>query len=134
MRFSPAQRRYNRRVLILSLIYTVLLFIAVYLLARHLVTGPMAYVVGAAPALAASGFFWELGRYLLDETDEYLRMLMTRQLLIATGVALTAAMIWGFLEGFALVPHVVGYAWPIIWLAALGLGACINRMIERRAA
>ena len=41
-RFTPAQRRYNRRVLWLSAAYAALLFAAVYLLSRHLVAGPIA--------------------------------------------------------------------------------------------
>lgn len=131
MPFSPAQRRYNRRVLILSLVYTVLLLIAVYLLSRHLVAGPLAYVVGTLPALAVCGFFWLMAVYLVDETDEYLRMLQIRQLLFATGLALSAATIWGFLEGFDLLPHLVGYAWPVVWLASLALGAVFNHLIER---
>lgn len=134
MAFSPAQRRYNRRVLLLSILYVILLFFAVYLLSRDLVEGPLAYVVGVLPALAVSGFFWLMGRYLVEETDEYLRMLQIRQLLIATAIALTAATIWGFLEGFELVPHVVGYVWPVVWLGALGLGACLNVVIERKQA
>lgn len=134
MRFSPAQRRYNRRVLILSVVYTALLFLAVYLLSRHLVAGPLAFVVGVLPALAVSGFFWLMARYLIEETDEYLRMLQIRQLLIATAIALTAATIWGFLEGFELVHHVVGYAWPIVYFAGLGFGALVNHVVERRAA
>ncbi len=134
MRFSPAQRRYNRRILILSVVYAALLFATVYLLSRHLVGGPLAYVVGVMPALAVSGYFWLMGRYLIEETDEYLRMLMIRQLLIATGIALTAATIWGFLEGFDLVGHVVGYVWPIVYLAGLAFGGLVNRIIERRVA
>jgi hypothetical protein len=134
MRLSPAQRRYNRRALVLSLVYTALICFAVYLLDRRLVAGPLAYVVGLLPALASSGFFWLMGRYLVEEDDEYLRMLMVRQLLIATGLALTAATIWGFLEGFGLVGHVVAYVRAMVWIVALGVGACVNRLVERRAA
>jgi hypothetical protein len=131
---SPAKRRYNRRVLILSLAYVVLLFPAVYLLARHLVTGPAAYLIGALPPLPVIGFFVAIGAYIVEERDEYLRMLLVRQSLVATGLAMTAATFWGFLEGFNLLPHLVGYAWPILWFAGLGLGTCVNKLIERRAA
>jgi hypothetical protein len=134
MRFSPAQRRYNRRILMLSVVYAAFLFLAVYLLSRHLVAGPLAYLVGVLPALAVSGFFWMMGRYLVEETDEYLRAVQIRQLLIATGIALTIATIWGFLESFDLAPHVFGYAWAIVWFGALGLGACVTKLIEARQA
>jgi hypothetical protein len=134
MRFSPAQRRYNRRVILLALIYVTLLFPAVYLLDRHLVSGPLAYIVGILPAFPVIGFFVAIGACLVEETDEYQRMLLVRQSLIATGVAMTGATMWGFLEGFELLPHLVGYAWPILWFAGLGVGGCINKLIERREA
>lgn len=134
MAFSPAQRRYNRKVLILSVAYALLLFGAVYLLSRQMVSGPLAYIVGVLPALPVTGFFVAMGHYLLDESDEYLRAVMIRQLLIATGIALAASTIWGFLEGFELVPHVVAYAWPIVWLAGLGMGACFNKLAAGREA
>lgn len=134
MAFSPAQRRYNRTVLLLSILYALLLFGAVYLLSRQLVSGVLAYVVGVLPALPVTGFFLAMGHYLLVESDEYLRAVQIRQLLIATGVMLAASTIWGFLEGFELVPHVVAYVWPIVWFAGLGLGACINTLLSRRAA
>jgi hypothetical protein len=134
MRFSPAQRRYSRRVLILSLVYVALLLPAVYLLDRHLVGGPAAYAVGILPALPVVGFFVAIGAYLIEERDEYLRMLVVRQSLIATGLAMTTATVWGFLEGFELLPHMVGYAWPIVWFAGLGVGGCVNKLLDRRAA
>lgn len=131
---SPAVCRYSRRVLMLAIVYVVLLLPAVYMLSRHLVAGPLAYVVGVLPALPVAGFFVAIGAYLVEERDEYLRMLATRQSLIATGAAMVAATVWGFLEGFELLPHMVGYAWPIVWFAGLGLGTCVNVLIERRAA
>jgi hypothetical protein len=130
---TPAMKRYNKRVLALSLLYVATLLPAVYLLSRHLVSGPVAYVVGVLPALVVSSFFWVMARYLVEETDEWVRMIQVRQLLIATGIALTGATIWGFLEGFELAPHIVAYAWPILWFAGLGVGTCVNVLIERRA-
>ena len=51
MTCSSAQRRYNRRVLVLSLIYAVMLLGAVYLFKHRLVEGPLAWIVAALPAL-----------------------------------------------------------------------------------
>jgi hypothetical protein len=133
MRFSPAQKRYNRRVLILAIVYALFLFPAVFLLSRHLVAGPLALALGVLPALPVVGFFVAAGAYLIDERDEYLRMMFTRQSLMATGLAMTGATLWGFLEGFDLVPHAVGYTWPILWFAGLAAGGVVNRLVERRA-
>jgi len=132
--FSPAQRRYNRRVLILAILYALLLFPAVYLLDRHLVAGPPAYAVGILPALPVIGFFVAAGAYMVEERDEYLRMLVVRQSLVATGLAMTTATAWGFLEGFELLPHLPAFAWPVVWFAGLGLGTCVNKLIERQVA
>ena len=131
MRFSPAQQRYNRRVLILAVVYAALLFPAVFLLSRHLVAGPLAVTVGVLPALPVVGFFAAAGAYLMDEQDEYLRLLFTRRSLVATGVAMTAATVWGFLEGFDLVSHAPAFYWPVVWFAGLGVGGCVNKLIER---
>lgn len=85
-----------------------------------------------APALPVIGFFGAIGRYLVEEHDEYLRDQMVRQALIATGIAMAVATAWGFLENFGLVPHVYAYAAAIVWFAGLGVGACVNGIAARR--
>lgn len=134
MALSSATRRYQRRVILLAIVYAALLFSAVYVLNRHMVGGVAAYIIGVLPALPVVGFFVAIGLYMTEERDEYLRMLLVRQSLIATGLAMTGATLWGFLEGFDLLPHLVGYAWPILWFAGLGVGAGVNCLIERNPA
>ncbi|MEK9211411.1 hypothetical protein [Sphingomonas sp. 2378] len=132
MALSSATRRYQRRVILLAILYAALLFSAVYLLNRHMVGGAAAYLIGVLPALPVIGFFVAIGLYMTEERDEYLRMLLVRQSLIATGLSMTGATLWGFLEGSDLLPHLVGYAWPILWFGGLGVGACVNRFVEGR--
>ncbi len=131
---SPAQRRYNRRIIILSIVYAAVLMPVCWLFARHLVSGPLAYILGILPAVPVCGFFVVIGLYFADERDEYVRMLMARQSLIATGITMTAATFWGFLENFDLVPHAVAYVWPIVWFGGLGIGGCVNKLSYGRAA
>ena len=76
---------------------------------RQGLEGPLAYVIAILPALPIIGFFAAIGRYLLDEADEYLRMMMVRQTLVASGFALTVATVWGFLESFGLAAHFDAY-------------------------
>ncbi len=92
---SRAIGRYNRRVIILSLIYAACLFAAVYCFKHQLLAGPLAYVAAVLPALPIIGVLAAIGRYLTEETDEYLRMMMARQALIATGFALSISTAWG---------------------------------------
>jgi hypothetical protein len=131
---SAASRRYTVRAVWISLIYAVLLIAAVYGFSHHLLTGAATWIAAILPALALIGIFVAIGLYLVEETDEYLRMLLVRQTLWASGFALSAATIWGFLESFELVDHIPVYWVSALWFLGLGIGALINRLtIGRRA-
>jgi len=128
MSAQPARRRYNRTVLLLSLVYVASLFGAIGLFNAGRPHGIFAYAVAVLPALPIVGMFAALGRYLVEERDEYLRMLLVRQSLWATGFALTLATIWGFLENFDLVEHVDAYYLAVLWFGGLGVGSLVNRL------
>ena len=128
MIMSPATRRYNKRVVVLSLIYAAFLIGAVYAFKHHLVGGPVAWIVAILPALPIIGIFAAIGLYLVKEQDEYVRMLMVRQTLWASGFALSIATMWGFLESFELVSHVEVYWVSVLWFGGLGLGNFANRL------
>ena len=125
---SVAHRRYQHRVIWLSLAYAVTLLAAVYGFKHQLVSGPAAYLAAILPALAIVGVFTAIGRYLVEEQDEYLRMLMIRQALWASGFALSIATIWGFLESFDLVGHIETYYISVLWFGGLGVGECANKL------
>lgn len=130
---SPALLRFNRRVLTLSVIYALMLVGAAYLFNRHLVVGASAVVAGILPALPIVGIFVAIGYYLIEERDEYLRMLKVRETLWASGFALSVATIWGFLESFDIVGHVEAFYVAVLWFGGLGLGACANKLTFGRA-
>jgi 4-amino-4-deoxy-L-arabinose transferase-like glycosyltransferase len=128
MRWSAAMKRYNWRVVWLSLLYAAFLIIAVYGFKHQLLRGAAAYLAAILPALPIIGIFGAMGRYLVEEQDEYVRMLLVRQTLWASGFALSLATIWGFLESFELVDHIDSYYIAIIWFFGLGIGAVINKV------
>ena len=128
MCWTAAMKRYNWRLIWLSLLYGIFLIGAVYGFKHQLFAGPVAYVAAILPALPIIGIFGAMGRYLVEEQDEYLRMLMVRQSLWASGFALSVATIWGFLENFNLVDHVDAYSVAIVWFFGLGVGACMNKL------
>lgn len=134
MRHSPAQRLYNRRVLILSLSYGLLLVGAELAFKRQWIVPPLTYAVAILPALPIIGMFAAMGRYLVEERDEYLQMLMVRQTLVASGFALSCATVWGFLESFDLVAHLDAYWVAVAWFGGLGIGDCVNRIAARQNA
>lgn len=125
---TPAWKRYNWRVIWLSLAYAALLLPAVYGFKHGLIPDALKYVVAILPALPIIGIFVAIGRYLVEEQDEYVRMLMVRQTLWASGFALSVATIWGFLENFDLVGHADGYYVAIAWFFGLGLGGIVNKL------
>ena len=131
---NRAIQRYNKRVIVLSLIYAITLVGAVYGIKHHLVAGPLAWVVAVLPALPIVGIFAVIGLYLVEEQDEYVRVMTVRQTLWASAFALSIATIWGFLESFELVQHVESYAVAILWFGGLGLGSLINRLTPPGAA
>jgi hypothetical protein len=131
---SAAIRRYNQRVMILSLIYAAALIGSIYLFNHHLVAGALAYAAAILPALPIIGIFAAIGAYLVDEQDEYVRTLMVRQTLWASGFALSIATSWGFLESFGMVGHVESFYVAVLWFGGLGHGACGNRLTIGRGA
>ncbi|MEG3083320.1 hypothetical protein U1707_06675 [Sphingomonas sp. PB2P12] len=134
MLMNPAIRRYYYRVVPLTLIYVVLLVAVIALFMRGTLHGPIAYGAALLPAIPLIGTFFALGRYIVEETDEYLRMLMIRQSLIATGFMLSVMTAWGFVEGFGLVPHIAAYYAAVLWFAGLWIGWAYNIFTMRRPA
>ena len=128
MSMNPAQRRYNRSVLLLTLGYALILIGVVTFFKNGPRTGISAYAAAILPALPIIGIFAAIGRYLVGEQDEYVRMLMVRQTLWASGIALSLATIWGFLESFDLVGHIEAYYVAVLWFAGLGIGGLINKL------
>ena len=124
---SPAMRRYLTRLGVLMTMYMITLFGAVYVFRHNLVSGPIAYPLAILPALPIIGVFWAVMRLLVEEPDEFLRMLMVRQALIATGFCLTVTTIWEFLQNFDLVPDGNGgFGAAFFWFVGLGVGALYN--------
>ena len=125
---TPAWKRYNARVIWLSLAYAVLLLPAVYGFKHALIPGALQYAVAILPALPIIGIFVAIGRYLVEEEDEYVRMLMVRQTLWASGFSLSVATIWGFLDNFGLVGHADGYWVVVAWFFGLGICGIANKL------
>lgn len=126
-----AHRRYFRRVAVATVAYAASLSLALHLVGGGIVEGPLAYLLALLPGLSVASVFWAIGRLLVEERDEYLRLLLVRQTLVATALTLTVATVWGFLENFRLVPHVDAFYVAVLWFAGLGLGSCVNALTLR---
>jgi hypothetical protein len=127
---SPARSRYNHRVLGLSLAYAGALMGVSFVFRDPPPAGPLAWVLAILPALPLVGIFIAMGRYLIEEGDEYLRAVESRKALIATGFMLSVTTCWGFLQSFDQVPRVDFYWAAIIWFFGLGIGGCARRFAK----
>ena len=134
MNSTAAAKRYNGRMIWLSLLYAAFLLFAVYGFKHHLVDGLLAWLVAILPALPIIGIFAAMGRYLVEEQDEYVRMLLVRQMLWAMGFALSCATVWGFLEGFDMVGHIDGYWVVVVWYFGQAIGGLANKLTLGAAA
>src|SRR5215217_4312677 len=130
---TSAWKRYNWRLLWLSLVYAILLIGAVYAFKHHWVGGAAAYAVAILPALPIIGIFGAMGRYLVEEQDEYIRSLMVRQILWASACALSISTIWAFLQSFDLVGHADSYLITMVWFFGLGVGGIANKISQGEA-
>lgn len=127
--WSPAVRRYTRRLSLFMAGYIALIFLSGYLFRHAPPEKPLAYAVAVLPALPLLGVFWTVARLLVEETDEYLRMLFVRQTLIATAFCLTVMTVWEFLRNYEVVtPGNGGFGAAFFWFIGLGLGAVWNRL------
>lgn len=129
---SPALDAYNRRSMVWALGYVAAL--ALGLTARNSwhPTGPVLWLLALLPSLAIGYYVWALGRYLVEETDEYLRMRQIQAGMFATGLLLMVASTWGFLETFGIAPHAEGWWSVAIFAIGQGLaGLYLNRRDRR---
>jgi len=127
----PADRAYLMRFLPTMGLYVVLVFAAPMAIRALHASGALRWALAILPALPIIAVFFILGRYLIELDDGYRRMLEVRKAMVATGFSMALATGWGFLEIYAQAPHIPLFFVPISWFAGLGLGAAVNRIVER---
>ena len=117
---KPVITRYNRRMLAASMSYVLGLGIAIALWNNYDLSGPVVFAIALLPTLPTFAMIWAMGRYLVEEKDEYLRYRTVRASVMSLGMVLALGIFWGFLEMFELVPHI--WAWWVLPVWAIGLG------------
>lgn len=125
---GKAHRRYLKRVAIFTSLYIAAIALMTFVIKDGEPSEALRAFLAVLPGLAIIGIFWAIGRLIVEEQDEFLRMLVVRQTLIATGLAMSAASIWGFLESADVVIHADAYWWAVVWFFSLGVGAIVNRI------
>ncbi len=125
---TPAMKAYNRRVLIWSFAYGIALFGAITIYNEYTPTGLTLWIIAVFPAIPILWSIWAMGRYLAEEKDEYIRARQVQNAVFATGLLLTLATIWGFLEMFGVAPHVPSWAAVPVWAIGLAIGQLTGKL------
>ena len=125
---SKVNRRFLVRLGVSAAVVLLAVIAARYLIGQELVGGPLVWVLALSPGLAMIGIFYAYGMLIIEQKDEFIRMLVLRQLVIATGIALSFATVWGFLEEFGLVAHIYPYYVAVAWIAGFAFGGLVNRL------
>ena len=124
---SPAMRTYNRRMIVASLTYVVVLLAGASMATYLAPPAPVRVLLAIVVALPVLLMVRAMALLLRTETDEYLRMRIVEQTLIATGFLLVAASLYGFLNAFDLAPRLDAYLVVPVWAVGLGIGRLFQR-------
>ena len=130
--FTPAQRAHTRRILWLLVAYVIILPPLVWIRANAAVAGYVPTLMAIAASLPVLGIFASWGRYISEERDEYHQTMTLRRIAVATNATMGAAVVWGFLQAFGVMPLVEAYWVPFVWVIMQGVFACIEVISIRK--
>jgi hypothetical protein len=115
MNTTSADREYRIGLTLWMCAYVAMLTVSIYVIQKHSPQGLLLYAFAASPSVPIGGTLWQMLRYL-ERADEYVRAVMTRRFVLATGATLFICTFWGFLESNAGVPRVDLYlVYPLFW-------------------
>ncbi len=101
---GPVMKRYRRRLAVAMMTYFVFLIGSLSVLRGDHLTGPLLWIVAAAPAIPILGVLVVMGLYLKEEPDEFERMIHVESMLWGLGAVLGVSTVWGFLANAQVVP------------------------------
>lgn len=130
---TPAVKRYLRRMSWAFALYLVALFGANGIDHAYHPQGATLIALSVVPALPIIAFIAIIGRYLVEERDEFLRQRIVTCMLFGTGVLLGAGTVYNFLSGSgAINPMPRLWVFPI-WCFSWGAAQCVLALRDRFA-
>jgi len=125
MTIPPYMRRYFVRLACFLTAYAFVLVGGLMLATAGVGIGIRVFLAFTTAA-AICGVFWAIFRLLVECDDEYQRLLLVKQVLLATGATLAITTCWEFLRVYDVLAD--GPRWTgVIWLGMFGLAAPIVR-------
>ncbi|WP_213981481.1 hypothetical protein [Sphingomonas sp. dw_22] len=130
-KYNPAQRRYVWRFSIAMTAYVVVLFACTWAGRAYDPHGPALFLLSLLPALPLLVVIGVMGRYLIEEGDEFIRARLVTAMIGGIGVTLAVTTVWGFLEEGGVVAHFPTFLAFPLWCASFGLVQCFLNLRDR---
>jgi hypothetical protein len=112
---TPAAKAYVRALAFWGTVYVALVVALSSARNAHWLIEPWNWIAAWTPAIPIAGVMWALLAYMRD-SDEFVRALTAKRLVVALLVTQVLCSVWGFLEVYAGAPHVELYlVVPIFW-------------------
>ena len=118
--------RYTLGIMGFMTLYVGALFLSILTIKAQNPAGPLLYALAVLPALPVGGTIWVFLRYI-DKVDEYVRSVVTKRFILATGLTLFVCTAWGFLENNAGAHEFSLYLVYPLWWGLFGLSRQIYR-------
>lgn len=117
---TPAHRRYVVRTMAFMSGYVALCIAWIFGAFDAIEGRPVAWGLAAAITAPIAGQIWAT-LALMKDSDEFIRAVTARQFILATGLTLALATLWGFGESLEVAPHIPAWMiYPLFW-ACFGL-------------
>ncbi|MDP3403258.1 MAG: hypothetical protein Q8S03_01130 [Brevundimonas sp.] len=126
---TPEGRKYVVRTMAFMSGYVAVNVMAIFGAFDEIIGRPIAWGLALAVAAPVIGQIWAT-LALLKTSDEFVRGMLTKVFVIATGLTLAVCTVWGFGESYAGAPHIPAWiAYPVFW-ACFGLVSPFVRTSE----
>ena len=117
---APAHKRYVVRTMAFMSGYVAVNVAAIFGAFDDIASPVAAWGLALTVSAPVIGQIWAT-LALMRESDEFVRAVVAKQFILASGLAMAVASVWGFGESYAAAPHIPAWIiYPLFW-ACFGL-------------
>ena len=117
---APAHKRYVVRTMAFMSGYVAVNVAAIFGAFDDIASPVAAWGLALTVSAPVIGQIWAT-LALMRESDEFVRAVVAKQFILASGLAMAVASVWGFGESYADAPHIPAWIiYPLFW-ACFGL-------------
>lgn len=112
---TAAGRKYVFRTMAFMSGYVAINVAAIFGAFDDIASTPAAWALALAVSAPVVGQIWAT-LSLMRDSDEFVRAVTAKQFIVASGLAMAIASVWGFGESYADAPHVDAWIiYPLFW-------------------